>query len=89
MLIGTAALLISSLPVWSFKNFKIRDHFVLPLILGTGLFAAILFAEPWAALALAGLIYLGMLPFSRRSFHRLRAEAEAMRETEEPGATIA
>ena len=37
-------------------------------------------ADPWAALAGAGLIYLVMLPFSRRSFHRLRADAEALQE---------
>jgi CDP-diacylglycerol--serine O-phosphatidyltransferase len=83
VLVGTAALLISSLPVWSFKNFKVRDDFVLPLLLGTGLFVAVIFAEPWAALAAAGLLYLGMLPFSRRSFHRFRREAEAMRANEE------
>ncbi len=33
-------------------------------------------ADPWAALAAGGLIYAGMLPLSRRSFHRLRAAAE-------------
>jgi CDP-diacylglycerol--serine O-phosphatidyltransferase len=37
-------------------------------------------ADPWAALAAAGLIYLGMLPFSVRSFRRLRREAEAPRD---------
>ena len=83
VLIGTALLLVSTLPVWSFKNFKVRSDLVLPLLLGVGLFAALLVAEPWAALAAAGLIYLVMLPFSRRSFHRLRAEAEAHRVADE------
>ena len=45
-------------------------------MLGTGTFATLLVADPWAALAAAGLIYLGMLPFSVRSFRRLKAEAE-------------
>ncbi len=49
---------------------------MLPLLLGTGLFAAVLVADPWAALAAAGLIYAAMLPFSRRSYHRLRHAAE-------------
>ena len=75
-MVGTATLLVCTLPVWSFKNFKVPSAYVLPLLLGTGLFAAVLVADPWAALAAAGLIYLGMLPFSRRSFHRLRAAAE-------------
>ena len=75
---GTALLLVSTLPVWSFKNFKVPREYVLALLLGVGGFAAVLVAEPWAAFAVAGLIYVGMLPFSRRSFHRLRAEAERL-----------
>ena len=76
VLAGTALLLVSTLPVWSFKNFKVPAEYVLPLLLGTGIYAALLLADPWAALAAAGLIYLGMLPFSVRSFRRLRREAE-------------
>ena len=74
-LVGTAALLVSTLPVWSFKNFKVPSHYVLPVLLGTGLYAALLVADPWAAFAAAGLIYAGMLPFSVRSYRRLRAAA--------------
>jgi CDP-diacylglycerol--serine O-phosphatidyltransferase len=88
VMIGVSALSVSSLPVWSFKNFKVPAEFVLPLFLGFGLFVALLLADPWAALAAAGIIYLGMLPFSVRSFHRLRREAEALRQDEDaaPGA---
>jgi CDP-diacylglycerol--serine O-phosphatidyltransferase len=76
VLAGTALLLVSTLPVWSFKNFKVPAEYVLPLLLGTGIYAALLVADPWAALAAAGLLYLAMLPFSVRSFRRLRREAE-------------
>ena len=76
VLVGTAVLLVSTLPVWSFKNFKVPREYVLALLLGVGTFAAVLVADPWAAFIAAGLIYVGMLPFSRRSFHRLRREAE-------------
>jgi CDP-diacylglycerol--serine O-phosphatidyltransferase len=75
-LIGTSVLLVSTLPVWSFKNFKVPTAYVLPLLLGTGFMAALLVADPWAALAAAALAYLGMLPLGLRSFRRLRAEAE-------------
>ena len=77
VLVGTALLCVSTLPVWSFKNFKVPAEYVLPLLLGIGLFAAVLMADPWAALAGLALLYAAMLPFSRRSFHRLRREAEA------------
>ncbi len=76
MLVGTSVLLVSTLPVWSFKNFKVPAEYVLALLLGTCFFAALLVADPWLALAAAGLIYVAMLPFSVRSFRRLRAEAE-------------
>ena len=83
VLIGTALLLVSTLPVWSFKNFKVPAEYVLPLMLGTGLFAALLVADPWAALAAGGLLYLAMLPFSVRSFRRLKraVEEESVEET--------
>ena len=77
MLMGTALLLVSTFPVWSFKNFKVPSALVLPLLLGVGLYAAFLVADPWLALALGGIVYVGMLPFSARSYRRLRAEAEA------------
>jgi CDP-diacylglycerol--serine O-phosphatidyltransferase len=77
ILVGTALLLVSTLPVWSFKNFKVPSGFVLPLLLGVGLYAALLVADPWLALAAGGLVYIGMLPFSLRSYRRLKAEAEA------------
>ena len=76
VLVGVAMLLVSTLPVWSFKNFKVPSYSVLPLLLGTGVFAAVLVADPWAALAALGIVYVGMLPFSVRSFRRLRADAE-------------
>ncbi len=78
VLIVVGGLMVSTLPTWSFKNFKVPRSAVLPLLLGVGFYVALLVAEPWAALAAAGIIYLGMLPFSVRSYLALKAEAEAM-----------
>ncbi len=77
VLTATALLLVSTLPVWNFKNFKVPAEYVLPTLLGTVLFALLLVADPWAALAIGGLIYAAMLPFSVRSFRRLRRAAES------------
>jgi CDP-diacylglycerol--serine O-phosphatidyltransferase len=77
ILVGVALLLVSTLPVWSFKNFKVPTRYVLPTLLGTGLFAALLVADPWAALAAGGLVYVGMLPFSARSYAALWRAAAA------------
>jgi CDP-diacylglycerol--serine O-phosphatidyltransferase len=80
VLIGTAVLLVSTIPVWSFKNFRIPSQYVLAVLLGTGLFVALLIADPWAALAAGGLIYVGMIPLSLRSFRRLRRQTEEAQE---------
>jgi CDP-diacylglycerol--serine O-phosphatidyltransferase len=85
VLLATALMLVSTLPIWSFKNFKVPSEYVLPLLLGVCAYVAVLIADPWAALAAAGLIYLGMIPLSVRSFRRLRLEAEALRDDSDPG----
>jgi CDP-diacylglycerol--serine O-phosphatidyltransferase len=82
VLVGVALLCVSTLPVWNFKNFKIPSASVLPLLLGVVIFAAVLLADPYAAGAGIGVMYVAMLPFSRRSYRRLAAEAEARRRTE-------
>ncbi len=76
VLIGTGLLCVSTLPIWSFKNFKVPAEYVLPVLLGVGLFAAVLVADPWAAFVGLGVAYIVMLPFSVRSFRRLRRAAE-------------
>ena len=80
LLVAVGALMVSTLPTWSFKNFKVRADYVLPILLGVGAYVAVLLTEPWAALAAAGLIYGGMLPFSVRSYAQLKREAEEMLE---------
>ncbi|WP_426956274.1 CDP-alcohol phosphatidyltransferase family protein [Muricoccus radiodurans] len=82
ILVAVAALLVSTLPTWSFKNFKVPRNVVLPLLLGAASYAALLVTEPWAALAAAGILYAAMIPLSLRSHRRLRAEAERLLEPE-------
>jgi CDP-diacylglycerol--serine O-phosphatidyltransferase len=88
LLVGVAGLLVSTLPTWSFKNVKVPRQAVLPLLLGAAAYAALLVAEPWAALAAAGIVYVGMIPFSLRSHRRLTAEAARppVAEAESPAA---
>jgi len=82
VLVAVALLCVSTLPVWNFKNFKVPASNVLPLLLGVVVFAAVLLADPYAAGAGLGFVYVAMLPFSRRSYRRLAAEAEARRHAE-------
>lgn len=84
LLLAVAALMVSTLPTWSFKNFKVPNEYVLPLLLGAGLAVALLVSEPWATFALIGLLYVVSLPFGLRSYRRLRAEAEALAAAADP-----
>lgn len=79
-LVVSGGLMVSTLPTWSFKNFKVPQEVVLPLLLGAAGYVALLVSEPWVALAAGGFLYLGMLPFSARSYLRLKREAESLRE---------
>lgn len=81
VLLAVGALMVSTVPTWSFKNFKVPQAVVLPLLLGAGAFIALLVSEPWAAFALIGLVYAGLIPLGVRSYNRLRAEAETMAAT--------
>lgn len=89
LLVVVAGLLVSTLPTWSFKNFKVPRDAVLPLLLGAAAYAALLVSEPWAALAAAGLIYASLVPLASRSYARLKREAEAAIEPEVIGPVAA
>jgi CDP-diacylglycerol--serine O-phosphatidyltransferase len=84
VLLAVAALMVSTLPTWSFKNFKVPHEYVLPLLLGAGLYVALLVSEPWAGLAAAGVIYAALIPLGVRSYRRLKAEAELLGAGDEP-----
>ncbi|MDI2090609.1 CDP-alcohol phosphatidyltransferase family protein [Commensalibacter oyaizuii] len=77
-LVVVSFLLISTVPIWSFKNFKIPAAYLLPLFLGTAIYATVLVADPWGTLAFSGLLYLCSIPFSYRSFRQLKADAAAL-----------
>ncbi|MCB5945225.1 phosphatidylcholine/phosphatidylserine synthase [Acidocella sp. KAb 2-4] len=78
-LVVVAGLSVSTLPVWSFKNFKIPTAGMLPMLLGVVVLAALIFADPYLAGALFGLAYMVMLPFSLRSYRKLARQAEERR----------
>ena len=70
-----ACLMVSHVPTYSFKRFKIPQRYVLPLFVVVGLIVAGLAGRPWLVLTLVAFMYLMTFPFSLRSFHRLREEA--------------
>ena len=77
LLVVVALLLVSTLPTWSIKKLQVPRQAVLPVLLGAAAFIALLFAEPWAALAGAGLVYGGLIPTAWRAHRRLIASEAA------------
>ena len=82
--VAIALLMVSELPTYSFKKFKLAPRWVLPFMVTVGLALAGLFSAPWETLSLVGVVYLSTLPMSVRSFSRLKAEAERLQTDETP-----
>jgi CDP-diacylglycerol---serine O-phosphatidyltransferase len=75
---AVALLMVSQWPTFSFKGIRVPQKFVIPVLAGVGLIAAMLVSTPWLTLALIGIAYLISLPFSLRQYRRLRSEAEKL-----------
>jgi CDP-diacylglycerol---serine O-phosphatidyltransferase len=85
VLAAVAALMVSRVPTFSFKRFRVPGHWVLPMLLMVGALAAFLTTEPWGTLLVIGALYIGSIPLSIRSYRRLRRVAEELRvSTAEP-----
>lgn len=75
-----ALLMVSRLPTYSFKQAKVPQAAILPVLVAFGVFLAMLTVAPWRTLTLVGVIYLLSFPLSVRSYLRLKAEAERMQD---------
>lgn len=85
-LLGVSFLMVSTIPTFSFKKVRIPHKWVLPILLVIGLLAAFLVTEPWLTLVAVGVLYMGLIPLSVRSFRRLKREAERVETGEGPAA---
>jgi CDP-diacylglycerol--serine O-phosphatidyltransferase len=84
-LVGVGILMVSTLPTFSFKKFKVDHRWVLPIMLVVGLLAATLISAPWAGVAALLILYLASIPLAVSSHRRLRrrdAEEAAARRDE-------
>jgi len=79
VLAAVAALMVSRVPTYSLKRFRVPREWVLPLLLFVGATAAFLTTEPWATLLVAGALYVGSIPVGILAYIRLRRAAEVTR----------
>lgn len=80
LLVAVAGLMISRIPTFAFKKFKVPHPWVLPMMLMIGLVAASLASAPWATLSLMLAAYLLTIPFSVRAYASLQSKAEKIQE---------
>ena len=73
--IGVALLVVSTVPMYSGKGIKLRQRHVLPVLMLVGLTFAAVVAYPWHVFSVLAIGYVGSIPFSVRSYRRLKGEA--------------
>src|SRR5467141_3382068 len=76
---GIALLMVSKVPTVSLKRIRVPHHMVVPTLLAFGVATAFLTTEPWLTLTVVGIVYVGSIPLTIRSYYRLRRAAEARR----------
>ena len=67
-----AALMISSIPTYSWSSLRIRREWRLFALAGIALLGAALIVAPWITLLVVATLYLAMIPFSIASYARVR-----------------
>jgi CDP-diacylglycerol--serine O-phosphatidyltransferase len=72
-----AALMISSLPTYSWSSLRIRSGWRLFAIAGVGLLGAALVRAPWHTLLAISLLYLATVPFSMAAYGRVKRRRAA------------
>ncbi len=67
-----AFLMVSRLPTFSGKKLHVPRGWLVPALVGVGLFFAALASSPWATLLAAGLCYLALIPLAYLRQQKLR-----------------
>lgn len=76
-LIAAALLMVSRVPIFSGKHMRLKPQLVVPLMVGVGALAGLLWAEPWVTLSFIGLVYIALIPMSVWSYRRLERRETA------------
>jgi CDP-diacylglycerol---serine O-phosphatidyltransferase len=74
-----AALMISSLPTYSWSSIRIRPAWRLFALAGIALFGAALMVAPWMTLLILAIVYLMMVPVAGWSYARVRRRRATVR----------
>ncbi|MEX2217621.1 MAG: phosphatidylcholine/phosphatidylserine synthase [Phycisphaerales bacterium] len=70
-----AGLMISRIPMFSFKKIRVRRRLIAPLLVAVGLAVVLAARDLWLALALTSLVYIFTLPAAIWTHRRMAAQA--------------
>lgn len=73
---ATAFLMISNLPTYSWKSLRLPGGWRLATLAAVALFGSALLVEPWITLSAVTIAYILAIPFSLRSYRRVRRQRE-------------
>ena len=77
-----SALMVSRIPTFAFKKFRVAPRWILPTMLLVGLFGGTLVSAPWLTMSATLTLYLASIPFSLRSYRKLeQANSDASEAT--------
>lgn len=74
-----AAMMISSLPTYSWSSLRIRRSMRLFALAGVAILGAALVVEPWLTLLAVSTLYLAMIPFALAAYGRVRRRRATLR----------
>lgn len=77
--VGMSILMVSEIPTFSFKKFKLPSWSVLPFMALVAVSIAALAGAPWETLSVIGVAYLITMPISALRFAKLKAAAGNLR----------
>lgn len=83
-----AFLMVSQVPTFSLKKVRVKNEYVLPVLILAGLMAASATVYIWGTLSFACLLYLGLIPFSMRLSRSRKAAMQAERAAARQAKTI-
>jgi CDP-diacylglycerol---serine O-phosphatidyltransferase len=86
-----AALMVSRVPTFSMKRFRVPHDYVVPIMLAIAVVAAFLTTAPWPTLSVVGIVYLASIPMTVRSFNKRKREAmmaDAARASDDPALAL-
>jgi CDP-diacylglycerol---serine O-phosphatidyltransferase len=76
VMLAVAGLMVSRLPIYSFKRVKVPHHLIVPTLLAVGVLAGLLISATWITLIMIGVAYIVNIPLSIRSHARLKRAHE-------------